>query len=158
MRGLLLALVIVSVACGEGSQTSTPAGALRQFLTVMDESASDEDALRSAYGLLSKSARTRLDERAMRARTLAGQDFEPWRMLAQGRFRLRFAPARSRGMRERIEGDRAVVLVVGEQAGDQAEVPLVREDGHWRIDLAIPAMRADASAASPSAVPASSLP
>ena len=118
---------------------------VRHFLEVMERSATDDAALLEAYGLLDQGAQRALAARATRTRALSGQAFEPWQMLAQGRFRLRFAHARG-GMKERIDGERAVVVVSGSGAGQRAEVPLVREQGRWRIQLVLPAMRSDVPA------------
>jgi hypothetical protein len=58
-------------------------------------------------------------------------------MLAQGRFRLRFSPSSRRGMKEAINGDRATVTVTGTRPDERAEVPLVREQGQWRVSLVL---------------------
>jgi hypothetical protein len=132
---------LASVACERSARDESPVATVRHFLEVMDRSAEEESALREAYRLVDASARAALARRAERAATLSGRSYEPWQMLAQGRFRLRFAPASRGGMRERIDGERAVVTVIGEKPGQRADVPLVREQGHWRIQLAIPALR-----------------
>jgi hypothetical protein len=103
----------------------------------MDQSAADDRALRVAYDLLASPAQKALAARAARVKTLAGQSMEPWEMLAAGRFRLRFSPASRRGMKETISGDRAMVTVTGTGPGEQAEVPLVREQGQWRLSLVL---------------------
>lgn len=128
-------------ACGSAPSDETPSGALRLFLEAMARSDWDRDALRDAYELLSPDAREGLGERAELAGTLSGRDFEHWEMLAQGRFRLRFAPRQQGGMVERIEGDRAVVVVTGARDGDRAEVAMVKEGDAWRVDLQLPPMR-----------------
>jgi hypothetical protein len=140
---LLLLLALLAGACGRAESPDTPAGAVRHFLEVMDRSSDDDAALSEAYGLLDQTTRSALAARAARTRSLSGQQYEPWQMLAQGRFRLRFAPARG-GMHERVTGERAVVVVNGGNANERAEVPLVREQGRWRIQLALPPMRSDA--------------
>src|SRR5689334_17080913 len=127
MRALAAIFLGLCIACGGGPGERSPAETLRQFLAAMDQGAADEDALRLAYELLATPAQRSLQARAERAKTLAGQSFEPWQMLAQGRFRLRFSPAPRRGMRERIEGDRATVIVTGQAPQERAEVQLVRE-------------------------------
>jgi hypothetical protein len=132
-------------ACGRAGAPDTPTAVVRHFLDVMERSATDDGALVEAYGLLDQSAQRALTARATRSRALSGQSFEPWQMLAQGRFRLRFAHARG-GMRERITGERAVVVVTGNGVGQRAEVPLVREQGRWRIQLVLPPMRSDTPA------------
>ena len=144
MRWVATLLLIVAAACSETPTDRTPSGALRLFLSAMDRSEWDEAALRDAYDLLSPDARAALEERADMASTLSGRTFEPWQMLVQGRFRLRFAPRRGGGMVERVDGDRAVVVVSGSRDGERAEIPLVEEDGHWRVDLDLPPLRPDA--------------
>jgi hypothetical protein len=120
-----------------GAAQRSPSEVLRQFLAAMDQSAADDRSLRVAYELLATPAQKALEARAARVKSLAGQSFEPWQMLAQGRFRLRFSPASRRGMKESIEGDRATVTVTGNGPGELAKVPLVRENGQWRLELVL---------------------
>lgn len=137
-------------ACGLGSsEQRSPVATVRHFLDMMDRSATDEGALEDAYRLLDASARKALDERAERASTLAGRRYAGWQMLSQGRFRLRFAPAAPGGLRERVQGDRALVTVSGAK-GQRAEVLLVREQGQWQIALPIPPMRSETRRIAPS--------
>ena len=134
---------VACVACS-GASSASPGGAqrspsdvLRQFLAAMDQSAADDRSLRVAYELLASPAQKTLEARAARVKTLAGQSMEPRQMLAQGRFRLRFSPASRRGMRETIKGDHATVTVTGSGSDERAEVPLVRENGQWRLQLVL---------------------
>jgi hypothetical protein len=138
----VLLLLACLVACGRAGAPDSPAAVVEQFLKVMERSGQDETALLEAYELLDRGAQRALSARATRARSLSGQAFEPWQMLAQARFRLRFEPARG-GMKEKITGERAVVVVSGTRDHERAEVPLVREQGRWRIQLTLPAMRSD---------------
>jgi hypothetical protein len=135
-------LLVALAACGEPQPPASPEGTVRLFLEVMDRSAADPSALQEAYEMLDRGAREALSERARQAASLAGRAYEPWQMLAQGRFRLRFAPESPGGMRERIEGDTATVWVAGRGPGQHAEIPLVREEGLWRIRLRIPPVSA----------------
>lgn len=142
-RACALALVaFLAVGCTEEASDETPSGAVRMFLDAMERSERDPSALREAYGLLAQPARIGLTERARLAESLGGRNIQPWDMIAQGRFRQSFTPAPgSRGMRESIEGSRATVTVVDERGRRRAEVPLLREDGHWRIVLELPPTR-----------------
>jgi hypothetical protein len=143
---LLSAAAIASAAlagCGGSPIDESPVETVRHFLEVMERGAADETALREAYRLLDASARAALVERAERASTLARRRYEPWQMLAQGRFRLLFAPTAPGGMREQVRGERAFVTVSGGKPGERAEVPLVREQGRWRIVLPIPKTRSE---------------
>jgi hypothetical protein len=132
-----LAALIVVAACG-GEVDEAPADVLSRFLDAMERSALSESALADAYALLDSGARRKLEARAQHAELVSGRDFEPWEMLAHGRFRLRFAPAEHGGMRTKIEGNQAVVHVTSDDKRSRADVPLVREDGQWRVQLAIP--------------------
>lgn len=137
--GLALSVALFggcSSPAGPAAQRS-PSEVLRQFLAAMDQSTSDERALRTAYELLASPAQKSLEARAARVKSLAGQSREPWQMLAQGRFRLRFSPASRRGMRETINGDSATVTVTGTGPDERADVPLVREQGQWRLQLVL---------------------
>lgn len=107
----------------------------------MDRSGDEESALRDAYALLDASAKASLARRAERATMLSGHSYEPWQMIAQGRFGLHFVPASPGGMHEHIQGDSAIVTVTGDKPGQRAQVSLVREQGKWRIRLEIPPMR-----------------
>jgi hypothetical protein len=145
----VLLWAVACPGCGDGSsEPKSPVATVRHFLAMMDRSAADEAALEDAYRLLDAGARKALDERAERASTLAGRRYEGWQMLSQGRFRLRFAPASPGGMRERVQGDRALVTVSGAK-GQRAEVLLVLEQGRWRIALPIPPMRPASRPAEP---------
>jgi hypothetical protein len=74
-------------------------------------------------------------------------------MLAQGRYRVRFPYAEYGSMRESIDGERATVTVVGTDGRSRAEVPLVREEGHWRVVLRVPPPPAPPPAPSPESHP-----
>ncbi len=137
MRVIVLALLLV-LGCSSEPTDETPSGAVKLFLEAMTRSEWDESALRDAYALLSREARDSLADRARTATALAGRPFEPWQMLAQGRFHLRFSPRPTHGMHEEIEGNRGTVIVTGGRDDERAEVPLVQEDGVWRIVLSLP--------------------
>jgi hypothetical protein len=98
----------------------------------------DEEALRDAYALLSATTQASLRERADLAASLAGGDYEPWSVLIPGRFRLRFTPVAFDEAIHPGQPRRATVTVRGRNANEVAEVPLVEEDGSWRIPLDIP--------------------
>ncbi|MDH5675727.1 MAG: hypothetical protein OEZ06_26620 [Myxococcales bacterium] len=134
----------MATACAAGQPKRSPTETVSTFIEVMDRSAADQNALREAFELLDREARQGLEARAHRATTLASRPFEPHEMLAQGRFRLRFAPRRVGGMRQRIEGHHAVVEAVGTGDAERAEIPLVLEEGRWRIKLRLPPMHGGA--------------
>lgn len=140
---LALPLLLLSYGCGGSDVDDDPVSTVRYFLELMERSATDEGAMADAYGLLDRGAQQALRARADRARSLSGRAFEPWQMLAQGRFRLRFAPAAAGGLRARVQGERAVVVATGAKAGERAEIPLVRQDGAWRIELLLPPLRSE---------------
>ena len=142
---IVLALALWT-GCASYDDAGTPAGTVKLFLRIMNRSATDSSALKEAYELLDRNARDALALRANKVATLAGRDFEPWQMLAQGRFRLRFAPAARNGIEAEVNGDQAVVTVTGDDGSQTARVPLVREQGRWRIRLEIAKMRGERAA------------
>jgi hypothetical protein len=143
MRAVLTLALVLAAGCDDVPTDETPRGALTMFLAAMDRSERDPDALQEAYALLSSSTRREL---AARARAVGNERLEPWDMLVRGRFRMTFTPrAGSRGMRERIRGSRATVIVTDQDERRRAEVPLVKEDGRWRVVLELPSYRAGES-------------
>ena len=133
-----LLVLLLACACGASDADDDPAEALSRFLDTMERSNVSETALPEAYAMLDGSARQQLQARAQHAARVAGRDFEPWQMLAQGRFRLRFAPADHGGMHATIRGNDATVHVVSDDKRSQVDVPMVREQGRWRVKLTIP--------------------
>lgn len=140
----LVAWGLLASGCSDLPSDETPRGAVRLFLSAMARSEEDPAALREAYGLLSEPTRRALVERERFAESLGASELHPWDMIVRARHRPSFAPARgARGMRERIDGDSATVVVTNEDGSRTAEVPLVREDGRWRIVLSIPPVRGE---------------
>ncbi|MCG8555801.1 MAG: hypothetical protein MJD61_11025 [Proteobacteria bacterium] len=117
---------------------ATPDGAVSLFLAAMDRSRHDREAVRAAYALLSEPARRALARRARRAVTLAGRSFEPWEMIAAGRFRLRFTPSETASLKVRQRQGRTLVVVQSEDSSHLVEVPVVQEGGRWRLALTLP--------------------
>lgn len=139
LRALVCAVVFGAALLGcHREPDDSPEFVLTSWVSAMNASRSDVDARRRAYPLLSSRARESLTERAARASQLSGHDLQPWEMLAPGRFAMRFA-FNPDELEVHIAGDRATVVARG-RAGDRAEVPMVREQGHWRVDLVLPAM------------------
>jgi hypothetical protein len=134
-RCLLLALAAMP-ACGSGDADG-PVETLSRFLETLDRSALNESARRDAFAMLDETAQAGLAERARRAALVAGRSFAPWEMIAPGRFRLRFAPAEHAGMRATVTGDQAVVHVHADDGKERASVPMTRQAGHWRVQLAV---------------------
>jgi len=133
-HGLLAVIFCTFLACRSEPTDDTPTGALRLFLSAMDRSAVEEDALRQAYDLLAEESRNELMARAREATVLSGKRLDPWSMMVQGRFRMRFAPVR---MQESQEGDKARVVVMGPD-DQRSEITLKRESGKWRVLLELP--------------------
>jgi len=136
--GALGALV---TGCSRPAPESTPEGAVRLFVEKMEAGAEDGRMMRDAYQLLGPRARANLKERADRASRGQGRRYEPYEMLAEGRFGLKFRP---REMTSRVEGDDAFVDVRGEGADERAAVHCTREGGAWRVEPELPEVLAPA--------------
>ena len=134
-----LAVLLALAGCGSADADKNPSEVLLRFVEAMDRSLQHEAALKEAFALLDEAAQRELRARAERASSLASHSFAPWEMIAQGRFRLRFAPLDHADLRTTVTGDRATVHVKDED-GRSADVPLVREHGHWRVQLALPSL------------------
>jgi hypothetical protein len=134
-----IALVVFATACNRPAPDATPEGAVRAWLDRMEASDEDAHAIRDAYALLGPSARANLGERAERASRLEGHRVEPWDMLAEGRFGLKF---RTKSMVSRIDGDVATVAVTGDEPlTEHALVHCARVAGPpvaWRVEPELP--------------------
>lgn len=136
-RGIGVALAVATVlACGSGDADG-PAETLARFLETMERTNVNDNARKDAYAMLDDAAQAALRERAKRAALVTGRSFAPWDMLAPGRFRMRLAPAEHSGMHATVAGDHATVRVLAEGGKEHAEVPMLRQSGHWRVQLPI---------------------
>lgn len=126
----------IALAHCSSPRADSPEDTLASWVTAMNASRSDPSTRRRAFELLSQRARDNLSRRAAVAAQLSGREVKPWEMLAPGRFALRFAFDRQQ-LRARVDGERATVTARGPRA-EVAEVPMVREEGQWRVDLALP--------------------
>jgi hypothetical protein len=109
---------------------------VRLWLDKMEASTEDPRAIKDAYALLGPSARTNLEERAKRTTQAQGRRVEPYEMLADGRFGLRFTP---KTMKTTTVGDVATVEVTGDDPmTDRASVRCVHEATGWRVEPELP--------------------
>lgn len=135
----LVAVVVAAAplaSCSRPAPDATPDGALRLWLDRMEDSEEDPAASREAYELLGPSARANLEERAARASHVRGRRAEPYQLLAEGRFGLRFRP---KSMRATAVGDQATVEVVGANpVSEHATVRCVHEVAGWRVEPGLP--------------------
>jgi hypothetical protein len=135
--------VVLLVACTRPAPDGTPEGAVRAWLDRMEGSDDEAHAIRDAYALLGPVARANLEERAERASRLEGHRVEPWDMLAEGRFGLKFRP---KSMVSHVEGDLATVAVTGDEPlSEHALVHCARVPGPppgWRVEPDLPAVPA----------------
>ncbi|MDB4938181.1 MAG: hypothetical protein JWP87_5153 [Labilithrix sp.] len=132
-------LVLALGACTRAAPDATPEGAVRLFVEKMETGAEDPPAMRDAYLLLGPHARANLKERADRASKGQGRRYEPFEMLAEGRFGLKFRP---KTMTAKIDGDDAFVEVRGEGPEERATVHCVREAPAWRVEPELPDLQA----------------
>lgn len=132
-------MVVVSlcVACAGPPLDATPEGAVRAFVEAMDGVHGDEGASAAALRLLSRDTRQALEARAARASSVSGAQLTAGDMLVPSQFWQSFEPT---SYASRLRGDRAWVTVSGGPgtAVASGEIPCVREEGRWRVELPVP--------------------
>jgi hypothetical protein len=139
-RAVALTLVALAVAaCTRTAPDATPEGAVRLFVEKMESGAEDPHSMREAYQLLGPHARANLKERADRASKGQGRRYEPYEMLAEGRFGLKFRP---KTMNAKVDGEDAFVEVRGDGPEERATVHCVREAPAWRVEPELPDVQA----------------
>src|SRR3954452_21379089 len=107
MKGAAVPLLFALFAsCSRAAPDATCENAVRLWLERMEASTEDGRAAREAYAILGPTARTNLERRAERASRVQGRQVEPYEMLAEGRFGLKFRPKQ---MTTRILDDQATV-------------------------------------------------
>ncbi|HWL84171.1 MAG TPA: hypothetical protein VNO21_00030 [Polyangiaceae bacterium] len=123
--------------CTRSPPDATPDGVVQLWLEKMEASTKDPRAAREAYALLGPATRHNLEVRAQRASRIQGRRFEPYEMLAEGRFGLKFRPKTMHVAA--VAGNEAKVDVVGaDPAAEHASVQCAREQSVWRIEPDLP--------------------
>jgi hypothetical protein len=128
-------LVAMTLACEPTPPNETPEGAVRELVERMQGFEGSAEDAKILFDLLSERARQNLEHRAERYSAASGKKIAPWAMIAPGRLTPRFLP---RAYSAQIVGKYALVEVVGVTDDQRAQVPCVREDEAWRVDLALP--------------------
>jgi hypothetical protein len=135
LRVLLLLLTALILSCSRPPPDATPEGALREWLDRMDASITDPKKAKDAYALLDKTTQDKLSKRAERSSRIEGHRVEPYEVLAEGRFALRF---RLKHVTTAISGNTAIVSVTGDEPMDVANIKCVKEGTVWRVALELP--------------------
>jgi uncharacterized protein YbjT (DUF2867 family) len=110
---LLASFALGIAGCSRPAPDATPDGALRVWLEKMEAAEDDPAEMRAAYELFGPRAKKNLAERAERAGRAEGRKVEPWEVLAEGRFGLKFRPQRMTVTVDPKSPDEAVVAVLG---------------------------------------------
>jgi hypothetical protein len=133
---LLLSLAWGWCSCAPRPTELSPSEALTAFLTALDRSTHAPEQLQVAFDWLDQSSQASLKERAGLSASLAGRSLSAWDMLVPGRSSFSAYSVPSLHMRTRVEGEQAFVTIELEGRAD-LEVPLVREQGRWRVVLGL---------------------
>lgn len=147
MKGATFASFVLLAACTPACTRPAPDascdGAVRLWLERMEASTSDGHAMREAYALLGPTARTNLEQRAERASRVQGRRVEPFEILAEGRFGLKFRP---KTMTTKVTDDLATVEVLGgDPTLEHATVHCARDPRDptaWRVEPELPEVHA----------------
>jgi hypothetical protein len=132
---------LTASGCSHANPDATPEGAVRAFVERMENAADDPREMRDAYQLLGPHARANLKERAERASRGQGRRYEPWEMLAEGRFGLKFRP---KAMSAHVTGQDATIDVRGDGPDERAVVRCTHEPAGWRVEPDLPEVTAPA--------------
>ena len=139
MRALRFAAIVLlapGLGCSHPAANATPEGTVRAWLEHMEDSMGDRGEAAEAYALLGPRARQNLAARAARASQVEGRRAQPYEMLAEGRFGLRFRP---KTMHAIVTGEDAIVDVVGDDPGtEHARVKCIKEPDGWKVEPELP--------------------
>jgi hypothetical protein len=131
----LWATALGTLGCEDEPVDSTPEGVVKEFIDRASRVHGDPDRARAAYELLWSDAKQNLAERAKRASAVAGRTMGPEEMMSPSSFSLEFEP---KEYRANVQGGWATVVVRGDSPSEEEQVRCVREEGRWRIVLALP--------------------
>ena len=139
MRRFVIALAasLIVLGCSHPQPDATPEGALRSWLDHMDAQTTDPQEAKAAYALLGPATRKNLERRAERGSQSEGHHIEPYEVLAEGRFALRFRP---KHFVTTVAEGQATIEVTGEEPSDRATMHCVKEGRGWRVELGLPEM------------------
>lgn len=138
LREAVFCLALVALAaCDRDQGSSTPVEVVQTFIERMQSVHGDPQSGTLAYELLAKDSRDNLAERARRATAAAGRPVTPGEMLVPSVFNLTFVP---RSYSPEIRGDYARITILGPEPLDRALVHCVKEEGHWRVHVDLPAL------------------
>jgi hypothetical protein len=133
---LLVVLGLSAFGCEKERADVEPERVVEEFILRLQRVHGDPKAGRDAMELVWSEAKRNLAERAKRASSVIGRKVGPEEMLAPSRLSLRYRP---RKYEARIEGDWAIVTIMGETPASQRHsVKCVLEDGGWRVVLELP--------------------
>ena len=136
MRRFALVLVAsLLAACSHPAPDATPESALRNWLDHMDAQTTDPSEAKAAYALLGPATHQSLERRAERASQVEGHHVEPYEVLAEGRFALRFRP---KHFATTVTDGQATVDVTGTEPADRATIHCVKQGRGWRVELNLP--------------------
>ncbi len=123
-------------ACGPDPGELGPVEVLRGFLADLEHSAQAPEQRKAAFDALDKQSQAALKERAELAGSLVGRALQPWELLVPGRLGFSLKAMSGVNLRTDIAGEKATVHIPV-QNRKPVDVPMVREDGRWRVQLGL---------------------
>ena len=122
-------------ACEDDDETRVPAEVVREFVELLHIYDGRPEDAQAIFNLLSERARANLTARAERYGAASGKKITAPAMIVPGWLTLRFVP---QAYAAQVVGRYALVEVSGVRPTDRAQIPCIREEDHWRVDLALP--------------------
>jgi hypothetical protein len=109
---------------------------LKGFLADLERSAQAPEQRKAAFDALDQQSQAALKERAELAGSLVGRALQPWELLVPGRLGFSLKAMSGVNLRTDIEGEHATVHIPV-QNRKPVDVPMVREEGRWRVQLGL---------------------
>ena len=136
LRVVSVLVVFVLLGCGPDPGELAPVEVLKEFLADLERSSQAPEQRKAAFAALDKQSQAALKDRAELAGSLVGRALEPWELLVPGRLGFSLKAISGVNLRTEIAGDRATVHIPV-QNRKAVDVPMVREDGRWRVQLGL---------------------
>jgi hypothetical protein len=136
LRAFWFSLSLLVLACAPDPEELGPVEVLRGFLGDLERSAHAPELRKAAFDALDAQSQAALKERAELSGSLVGRALKPWELLVPGRLGFSLKSMGNVKLHAEVSGEKASVHIPV-QNRKAVEVPMVREEGRWRVQLGL---------------------